>query len=391
MRSKSRVRVGNAWACASGGEASILQGDASPLPSSSSRAVVGVCADHLVTYDHTTTQLHFRSVAEVSDSNATTKTVSNETSCNGVHLPEDVCISRHPRENALRVVMWSRRNVQRHREERAQEARRVYLADIERKSITSIPCDFDQTNAEDRELDIMDGFADRSGDHVVLVDTTSGRLWCWMAAADATDDEENRHETTRERRGEWKRCELTVSGDDSHAHRSEQTPLSCGAGRFVHSSLLGRCFIYIRVTWEKSDAMRLEKWIFDVEMKFSQVQYLSVAIPIDIPQDVFPPRKPLAMQLHMNTSWSHAVVAVHNILVEFSVTPSVDGPLSRHKKSSTKLEQEIVDVAWVDDRSTLAVLVAHGVSSHSIILAFGTQRAHSSYILLLLLLVQDRC
>ncbi|KAF1316009.1 hypothetical protein FI667_g15692, partial [Globisporangium splendens] len=242
----------------------------------------------------------------------------------------------------------------------------VWLVDLEGKLTANAACD--SLNCFGQGVDVVDGYVDTDGNTVVLVDASPSRLWRWTAGASTSNSEGNCDASQSEWQGEWMARDLSAPhrrGDCSAFHEGgAKSVRTCWAGRFVCSSLLGRCFLFICVKWDLCGAIRLREWTIDIELKWQPIQYASIVIPVaelsDTAKEASSHQKPPVLQLRMNPSWSHAAIAVQNTLLVVPVTSDLDGGNDYRLKRSISLEQDIADVTWVDGRSTLALLVAHG-------------------------------
>ncbi|GAB9463995.1 hypothetical protein Gpo141_00001437 [Globisporangium polare] len=334
-----RVRVGAVAACAWSADPT------SRSPCEDARPV-GVFAGHVVIYEQAQTRLLVRQFDRIPDA----QTADEEEDSRAIKLPEDVAFASHQEDYAPFVLMWSR--MASLEEDDDDENKRlmttVYVADVKNRSLVRIPAE----NLASGDISIQDGVIDSRGQHVVLIDAARGRLLCWSALQKLTP------KALSSQTAEWTQRQLT--SDDERESAPEASTSCAAAGRFARSALLGRCFSLVRASWDPSDAaaVRIDKWVFDIEMDWKQTEYSSNRLSVESLSSNPEPLE-TTMQLRMNCNWTHGAVAVGSALIEFSADfASLSAAKVVH--SSVALEQQIIDVAWIDKSTTLAMLLAQG-------------------------------
>lgn len=356
-----RVRVGSAAAC----------NTAASLVSSGAR-LIGTFAGQIVAYEHAQHRLLARQVADA----------DAEHHSGAMHLPEDVAFASHHDDTAPFVLMWSHTCSLEEEDTHKTNRRPVavaYVADIETKSLVRIPLQArSESNAAMKPIDIQDGAVDCSGQRVVLIDSTSGRLWCWTSLY------KPKLNASSPQAPEWTQRQLLSDGELATA---TDTSVPCvAAGRFVCSSLLGHCFTLVRASWDAGDkaAFRIEKWTFDVDLDWKQIDFSSARLTVDSPSES-PFSSTIRPQLRMNREWTHGALAIGSTLIQFKANDFESLSTSRTTHSHFTLERQIIDVVWTGEFNTLALLHAHGTSpsqQHYNNYTLCLTRSHLTYVAL---------
>ncbi|GMF65364.1 unnamed protein product [Phytophthora lilii] len=186
---------------------------------------------------------------------------------------------------------------------------------------------------------IADAFVSENGGQIVVVGSTSGKLYGWSQC----DRDYNEKLETWNEPG-WRIVDGTTIG-------SQQVD-TCSCGQFANSALLGNSFIYLRATRNSGGCTILEKWIFDVDSRWSIVHFSSKVLSDSCSDSGLAK----GLTLFIAGKWEVAVLTIGSFLCCMQVDQDLSWSSVRH----ASLDQPIIQGTWINGSGAFAMLLSNG-------------------------------
>ncbi|KAG7388304.1 hypothetical protein PHYPSEUDO_012830 [Phytophthora pseudosyringae] len=256
-----------------------------------------------------------------------------------VELPRSVTFSKRNWGGNYGVA-WGNK-----RDDDGESSGAVYIVDCQAGEVTA-------RAVPDLNEQVADAFLDLNGEQVAAVGATTGKLYCWSRS-----NWDHRGSLEATSRSEWRVVD-GVAVDTA-------APVDlCSRGRFMSSAVMGNCFVYLRARRDTSGSAIVEKWLFDVDARWTPVIISSRTMGASASDA----DSAEGLALFMTEKWKSVVLTVGSTLYHFQV----DQDLRNSSVKRLALDHRVLDGAWVHQDAAFAMLLANGQISIANISDTGT-------------------